>query len=304
MFKERKVAVYIGNQTNQETFHATRGIYHIECWGARGFQVYGGACGGYVSGYINIDNPALLYLYIGAEGKSPQRTYAFNGGGKGQGGGGGASDVRLKYAADWSEFESLKSRIIIAGAGGGSDHSSTEREIGGSGGGLVGKPSLLNKGQGGTQSTGGHGTEKGQFGIGGSNNRFGGGSGSEPDGNGTGGGGYFGGGTSTVTWNYGGGGGSSFISGHEGCNAIDESSTNPSNMKMTNQPIHYTKFRFYHTDMIDGDSEMPSPFGGTEQGHCYSGAIRISKVEPVFCTKQLLFPFLHYFIPFVCIFLS
>ena len=302
MFKEKIIAVYHGNETNQKTFQTSKGIYHIECWGARGYQVYGGACGGYVSGFIKFDEPTTLYLYVGEEGTLRQRTHAFNGGGTGQGGGGGASDVRLKFSEDWSNFESLKSRIIVAGAGAGSDDSPAIHEIGGPGGGLIGKPSLFNKGQGGTQTKGGFGTERGQFGIGGSNNRYGGGSVTdEPDGNGAGGGGYFGGGTSTEKTFYGGGGGSSFISGHEGCNAISNSSTDPFNMIMTNQSVHYLNYRFYHTDMIDGDSDMPSPYGGIEKGHCYAGAIRISKIELVFCTKKHLFPFLHYFIPFISV---
>ena len=305
MFKETTIVTYHGNETRQRTFESKPGIYHIECWGARGRQRYGGACGGYVSGFIKFEKSTQLYLYIGEEGKMKQTTYAFNGGGTGQSGGGGASDVRIQFSENWSNFESLKSRIIVAGGGAGSDGSDTEHEAGGAGGGLIGKPSRFNKGQGGTQTRGGNGTEIGQFGIGGSNDRFGDGTvKEEPDGNGAGGGGYFGGGTSTVKYLYGGGGGSSFISGHDGCNAISNSSTDPFHMIMTNQSVHYLNYRFYHTDMIDGDSEMPSPFGGIETGHCYSGAIRISKVELVFCTKQLLFPSLHYFIPFVSIALS
>jgi hypothetical protein len=50
----------------------------------------------------------------------------------------------------------------------------------------------------------------------------------------------------------GGGGGSSFISGHEGCDAIDEQSTEQ-NIIHTGQSIHYSGYYFTNTLMIDGN---------------------------------------------------
>ena len=291
-YGEKQVALFFGNETSIETFEASRGIYHIECWGAKGCGTRGGL-GGYVSGYIKITNPIPLYLYIGAIGQSAQSEYAFNGGGTGQGGGGGASDVRLTRNDDWSEIESLKSRIIVAGAGGGADFVWENPENGGSGGGLIGHNSSQNKGKGGTQTKGGDGVGKGQFGKGGSTQETG------PSGNGAGGGGYFGGGSSNQTDNFGGGGGSSFISGHDGCLAINQESTDLSNMIMLNHSIHFSTMRFFKTDIIDGDSEMPSPYGGYEKGHSYAGAIRIHKLEPITCEQKIIPHSMRYFISLI-----
>ena len=90
-------------------------------------------------------------------------TNGYNGGGLGTwdqeddeaaGAGGGATDIRL-VANDWDNFESLKSRIMVAAGGGGA----TNLTAGGAGGGLEG---LTNRkrSQPGTQTSGY------QFGIG------------------------------------------------------------------------------------------------------------------------------------------
>lgn len=72
-----------------------------------------------------------------------------------------------------------------------------------------------------------------------------------------GGGGYYGGeGGYDVSWSpSGGGGGSSFISGHQGSNAIAKDST-ISNIIHTNQPIHYSKMSFKDSVMIDGEGYL------------------------------------------------
>ena len=69
----------------------------------------------------------------------------------------------------------------------------------------------------------------------------------------SGGAGYYGGGHGVHPGNAwtGGGGGSSFISGHNGCDAILESSTND-NIIHTGQSIHYSGYQFTSTVMIDG----------------------------------------------------
>ena len=164
-------------------------------------------------------------------------------------------------------------------------------EIGGAGGGLEGFPSFYNKGQGGTQTQGGFGLGKGQFGFGGSRDDI------SQNGNGAGGGGYFGGGTSNVSYLYGGGGGSSFISGHAGCNAIDKDANDINNMTMTGQSIHYSTYRFYHTTIIDGKSQMPSPTNSsTETGHCSGGAIRITRLEYATCQQIPISVFRHFLV--------
>ena len=290
IFQSKTVALYYGNENRYYTFQAKRGLYKIECWGAMGFSGNStGGCGGYVSGFINIDEDIPLYIYPGGRGKEKQMTHAFNGGGTSQRGGGGASDVRLDEG-NWSDFQSLKSRIIVAGGGGGKDHD----ENPGAGGGLEGLSSAHSNG--GTQIRGGEsdfGT--GEFGIGGSNNRFGDGNGNGgEDGNGAGGGGYFGGSASVVKNHYTGAGGSSFISGHAGCNAIDESSTDPRAMIPTNQSIHYTGYKFFSTTIIDGISQMPNPSGGFEIGHCSDGAVRIQLYTPYSCQNLFYFSLRHY----------
>ena len=186
--------------------------------------------------------------------------------------------------------------IIVAGGGGGGDYDYTVPEYGGDGGGLKGHASFYNKGQGGTQTNGGYGINSGKFGQGGSSSDYG------SSGHGGGGGGYFGGVSSTETDMYGGGGGSSFISGHDGCNAIDIASDDPTNMISTNQSIHYKGYRFYKTDIIDGNSTMPAPGGGFEQGHSGTGAIRIWKLEPITCIQYLPIRIFHSFLFFISFF--
>ena len=50
-------------------------------------------------------------------------------------------------------------------------------------------------------------------------------------------------------------------------------------MIMTNQPVHYSGYKFYDYQMLDGRSQMPSPFGGTEVGHEGDGAVIITKFK-------------------------
>ena len=183
-------------------------------------------------------------------------------------------------------FPSLKSRIIIAGGGGGRDGS---EDYGGAGGGIEGLSSSLGYAKGGTQTTGGNGTFKGSFGKGGGNQRFG--DENSNDGNGAGGGGYFGGEASSTAWYYSGGGGSSFVSGHDGCKAIADSD-DLETLVVTDQPIHYTGYRFFNTNIINGTSRMPSPNNGYEIGHCNYGAIKILHLLEISCKNgNRFYPF-------------
>ena len=282
MFVGKTLAIYYGDKATSYTFNADKGIYKIECWGAMGYNGNpSGGCGGYVSGFIKINSPIPLYVYPGEVGTYSQSVNSFNGGGTGQAGGGGGSDVRLN-SGEWNEIESLKSRIIVAGGGGGMDW----EESPGAGGGLEGLPSIYGHGQGGSQTSGGKSSfGTGVFGIGGGNNRIDGGENPSNDGCGAGGGGYFGGSASTSQDSYSGGGGSSYISGHEGCNAIDSTSDNLGSMIPTYQSIHYSGLKFFNTNIINGISEMPSPEGGSEIGHCSYGAVRIQLYSIVTCQK-------------------
>jgi len=190
-------------------------------------------------------------------------TEFFNGGGisTGSASGGGATDIRLVYT-NWNDFESLKSRIMVAGGGGGGENASKD---GGAAGGINGYSSKAGVILGGSQTTGyGFGTALYTL----YNVDWGGG-----------GNGYYSGYSATAqTANYyidGGGGGSSFISGYSGCNAISVNST-LDKISHTGSPNHYSGYIFTNPQMIDGVTSMPSPYGGTEIGHLGNGYCIIS----------------------------
>ena len=278
------ISIFNGTENKSYTYPAFPGVYKIECWGAKGSDCLErdnaiGGKGGYVSGYIKFHHFIRLYVYPGGEGEKGATDAPFNGGGKSQYHGGGGSDVRL-IDGNWNDLKSLMSRIIVAGGGGASDSDSKNDDNGGAGGGLNGSASSFNHGKGGTQTHGGDGDGKGSFGQGGSNERYG-ASENGKDGNGAGGGGYFGGGASNNSVYYGGGGGSSFISGHKGCNAVDPSSTDPYNMTMLNREVHYSGYKFYNTEMYDGNSQMPKVDGGFETGHNSYGVVKITYLSPI-----------------------
>ncbi len=223
------------------------GKYKIELWGAGYSSSSGGA---YTKGTIELNKGQTIYVYVGGN--------PWNGGGSGYVAGYGATDVRTVPSSStttWSDFASLKSRIMVAAGGGGNG--------GAAGGGLTGYNATASSydaycGRGATQIAGGarpsiyagSGTTAGSFGIGGQ-----GGTSSSSGGSGAGGGGWFGGsgasGANSGGW--GGGGGSSYISGHNGCIAIKEDG----NMKTTTassveDSYSYTGFKFTDTEMIDG----------------------------------------------------
>ena len=121
------------------------GEYKIECWGAGG-RTNGYATpglGAYTEGSINLKENKQLSIYVGEAGdltSSNYNTNTFNGGGythradKDVARGGGATDIRLT-GGTWSTFDSLKSRIMVAGAGGsGSNSGSGSIKSGGSAG--------------------------------------------------------------------------------------------------------------------------------------------------------------------------
>ena len=263
--------IYEFNYTgsSQEFNAPCDGEYKVELWGAQGGTSYGGL-GGYSSGNIKLTTEDTLYVYVGSQGLTGSGQIGgaagWNGGGTATnsshsgsghtigGGGGGATDVRTTTGA-WNDTASLRSRIIIAGGGAGAESSSSP---GGAGGGLTGYNGTGRKGSTGAAGYGtgaaqnsagscsGSGTKTncgGSFGYANTTN-----SGINPGG--AGGGGYYGGGSSpTGTTGYaggGGGGGSSFISGHNGCNAINSSGTH------TSQANHFSGYYFTGTNMIDG----------------------------------------------------
>ena len=244
------------------------GQYLFELWGASGGGISPGY-GSFVSGILPIKEKLTLYFYIGQKGVNGNSS-SFNGGGKGciyGSSGGGATDVRL-VKGEWSEFNSLKSRIIVAAGGGGSQCNNKYLSKAGSGGILKGEDgNKLNLYQGditiafgGEQTKGGdHGKEyigtayegtSGGFGIGGD--------GSIGDINGNGGsGGYFGGGGSATGSGVvgSGAGGSSYISGYKGCIAILENSTSK-DWYFSEYSVHYSGFGFLSISAKSGTETM------------------------------------------------
>ena len=226
-----------------------------------------------------------MFLYLGEQGSPSSCLMSFNGGGHGQYPGGGGTDLRITKGTNWDDIESLKSRIIVAGGGGGPD----SQIPGGSAGGIIGNDSENENtgniyGKGGTQTYGGDGLFKGSLGKGGGTDNC------DISGNGGGGGGYYGGGSSTRETDYGGGGGSSFISGYKECKAFQ----NLNDEKPSDQPIHYSNIIFHRGIIIDGNSKMPSPTGDEEIGHDGNGSARIFLIGSFNCTKQyskILFAF-------------
>ena len=259
------------------------GTYRIELWGASGGDVgpYKGGLGGYTSGYIHLQEGQVLYFYVGGEG-SQSSIGGWNGGGDLTSGqeafgasGGGATDVRLVSGA-WNNIDSLKSRIMVAGGGGGANYrnvtSATDLVLygsgdGGAGGCLNGDDSncvgtseqyLASAGYsggtehyygtGGTQTSGGirkgfnssnsliEQKTTGSFGYVLENSQS------------SAGGGWYAGGNGG---HGGAGGGSSYISGHNGCRAISQGSTSTAITHQTGS--EYVDFVFNNTLMIDGN---------------------------------------------------
>ena len=299
------------------------GTYKLETWGAQGGinstlsnnSLSKFSYGGYASGIINLKKDTDFFIFIGQAGNN-LRTNIFNGGGIGGlsdqnsfgQSGGGATDIRIDNNV-WNNFSSLKSRIMVAAGGGGSaDGVYTNGGQGSYAGGLSGYNggyypghNYVNQdGKGATQKSGGAaganifgatGTvNKGAFGYGGSSYST-----SSGIGSGGGGSGYYGGGAGGGTLSggngQGGGGGSSFISGHNGCDAISEEST-ATNIIHTGQSVHYSGYKFTDTIMIDGTGckwtnekttvcdGMPSHDGtSTIQGNTGNGYARITLIK-------------------------
>ena len=238
----------------------TNGTYKIEVWGAQGRSgITSGGLGGYSYGNIYLKKGSKLYVYVGSQTLSS--IGGWNGGGNGYtSGGGGATDVRLEKTTaldEWQTFDSLMTRIIVAGAGSGDSwytgNSSNHRANGAAGGGLSGAkgPSGWNgyySGLGGTQASAGYSNSSNvdtnaTFGSGGNagTTEYSSGSG--------GGGGYYGGGGADAISS--GGGGSSYISGYDGCNSIAEEST-INNIIHTGDAYHYSGYYFTSSNMEQG----------------------------------------------------
>lgn len=242
---ENKRFNYTGNVQSIELLP---GKYKLECYGASGGIGYGNinpiGKGGYISGELLITAITMLYIHVGQDGISNAMTsIRYNGGGAAVstsghngGAGGGATDIRI-LPGTWNNIESLKSRILVAGGGGGAQPSCGATATAGHGGNLIGGTSY-NQGYqgripsvaatraystGGTQNSGGIGYNindnqtslkaSGNFGSGASSVQCGAG----------GGGGWYGGGTAYTS---GGGGGSSYAAGYIDCDKTYQAKQN------------------------------------------------------------------------------
>jgi len=239
-----------------------QGTHIIECWGGSGgrYNNVESGLGGYTKGTLTLTSPLDIWLYVGGKGLMEDEGMAttgyssvflpggWNGGGQSyqstirRGSGGGASDVRL-INGTWDDFDSLKSRIMVAAGAGGLHNSATAGYN--HGGGLLG---TRYDSAGGSTSVAATQTSPGtnqydatnipaRFGKGfsmiASTTVMGGGSG------------YYGGCV--------GGGGSSFISGHTGCDAINiTASTSETNMVHKGNPNHDSGIIFTDTQTETG----------------------------------------------------
>lgn len=131
---EQFLFTYTGDY--QEFQAKKAGYYKIECFGADGGKARAdgvlsgkGGIGGYTSGTIYLNKNEKIYVYVGGKGEdavtSKDVKGGYNGGGLGtwdrsdddaSGAGGGATDIRL-VNGEWDNFDSLKSRIMVAGGG-------------------------------------------------------------------------------------------------------------------------------------------------------------------------------------------
>ena len=281
--------VYTCTQKVEEFKTPVAGDYQIECWGAQGGGVssYPGGKGSYTKGSISL-NGVMLYVVVGQIGGYEE---AFNNGFSGllnfYFSGGGATDIRLNNKnGNWKDFVSRKSRIMVAASGGGSVIYFSNQQ--GMAGGSLSGFSGTNSGSDGIAATPGVQTSCGKAGTGCLSNGYKGigfgivdyqtsddniSMGSAGNGYYCGGVGNHGAGTVGV-----GATGSCFISGHPGCDAIKESSTENA-IVHTGQPNHYSGLVFTDTEMIDGQSPMPSPKGGTETGHLGDGVCIVTQLS-------------------------
>ena len=257
------------------------GKFKFEAWGSAGITSrckyspeYITGRGGYTKGVITLKNVRVFAVYVGEKG---HKGSVFNSHNESDFGGGGATDFRLVNAGtEWYNFESLKSRIMVAGGGGGADCYK-----GGDAGGLVG---ITGGGSSwwGNVATRGNQTSGGQpgisinpdyqnitmiplagrFGISGSGKCIQNGDPAiECNNAGYGGGGYYGGGGNSGDG--GGGGGSSYISGHEGCISILPNATEEIELQPSNDSFHYSKLFFTETVLLGGNESIPL-FNATE----------------------------------------
>ena len=249
------------------------GYYRFECWGAQGGtgcengeHTTEGGRGAYASGYMRIKEITTFYCFVGGKGGdgSPDNfTIAdggYNGGGKGgmddrdndgSGGGGGASDIRT-INGNYSDNDSLQSRIIVAAGGSGSAFNA----YGAPGGDLTGYVKTANPKDSIIESNTTNQTNGYALGIGEDGHTF-----KYTPSSGAGGG-YYGGSAGQVTesnvYIAVSSSGSSYVSGYDGCTPNEN-------------------YLFRKAEMFHGNQEFLDPFGEKTTGKIGNGAIVITK---------------------------
>ncbi len=257
--------------TYQDFYIPATGTYTMSLWGAEGGYRSNRVAGrgGLVEADVDFSKNQRLYLYVGGSGQTfdlYNTTKGWNGGGKAYSYynsngdlvtpvgvyGGGATDIRIGG-------NTLYHRLIVAGGGGGVGCPSCA-------GGGAGISAPATNGSGGTAGTlTAGGTYSGTFGQGGPQQV----NDNVKDIAGPGGGGWYGGG-GAMTNNgnsdndRGGGGGSNF--------ALQESNyaSMPAGYKVSD------KFFTTNVHIYNGDQNLPSPTGTTENGHYGNGYIRLT----------------------------
>ncbi|EAY18215.1 PE-PGRS protein, putative [Trichomonas vaginalis G3] len=256
---------------------------------------------------IKFNHFTQLFIYVGERGKKNGNTTTFNGGGSCSPydpskreseyifcySGGGATDVRLKNSTD---IEGLKSRIIVAGAGGGvvldgfiqHNNNNPTNGTGGCGGNINGgdgSHSLHGEYNASyIPATGGSQIKGGKAGVSdyenfenGDDGLFGKGGNSSPKARSVsrGGSGYFGGGGGSVSHDrHGtGAGGSSYVSGCNDCNSVSKYYSFENNNSFIG-PVHYSGLSFTSIQMLSGNEKLPiftssniNQYDNFEQGH-------------------------------------
>ena len=301
---------YLYNQWGNYSLYLLPSIYRFHCWGASGgYLELNGSRGAYISGLIQLKEGRRIFIYVGEKGVVRGNKETFNGGGKSSytinyavkdaysSSGGGGTDIRL-IDGEWDNFESLKSRIIVAGGGGGETNFITQSVsrpgLGGYAGiyeaepanfsersDLYDQPEAFPPTTGGGQKEGGKSGGRragndGSFGKGGNGemlNDYAHSSGA--------GGGYFGGGGAGITRHRlgCGAGGSSFISGVEGFAAMSFEST--TNNYIFKGSVHYSGLYFTNPVLHSGKDFFLSPDGFMERGHSGDGAVLIERLTSI-----------------------
>ena len=257
------------------------GIYQIECYGAGNTHNGNSAGGGYTSGIINVKEPLEIYLYLGAEGEYLYNDFdsndeVFNGGGGNLWAGhtgSGATDFRLVNGS-WKNFDSLKSRIMVAAGGGSAEWNGS---IGGNGGGLQGGESISaiddkgdstypDKCPGAKQNSGSTCANFSQYSAHSFSGSFG--SSGFPQ-------------LSESVKSYGGMGGGGYYGGISMDPTIKN--TDESYLLVGCSGSSFISNNFQKTLMINGESEMPKPSinfseSVNETGHEGNGVVRISQI--------------------------